>query len=433
MSPTYTKYHSFKFSSPTLLRKLICYTLLLFSLYPTALHSQTNYFNLLGDKASIDIPFRYTGGFIVIAASINGKDNINLILDTGAENLILFNKEKSDEIGLLIDSEIKVKGSDIQGEAVAYISRKNFVSLKGTAPLARDIIILKDNSLDLTHLVGIPIEGLLGARTFWGLVMKIDYSKQLLTLTRKSKFIPPHYIDPKYQEIDIEIKNHKPYIYNKVSSAPGNEVAIKTLIDSGSAIGFMILLNTSEKLHLPPKFITGKLGKGLGGDIEGYIGKLHALSLSDQHRFNDIVSYYQNLSDYDNAQYYNHRNAVLGNPILSKFDLVIDYVDAKLYLKPNRFYKRKLKFDKSGMTVYAVGPKLNQYVIQNIYENSPAAEVELLPNDIIKQIGFRPSFLLDLDIISRIMQRKEGKKVKIVVERDGKKLVKRLILRDYLK
>ena len=426
------EYRSYKLLSYSL-SQLLGYTLILFSLYPTALHTQTNYFNLLGDNASVEIPFKYTGGFIVVKASINGHNPMNLILDTGAENLILFNQELSDRLGLTLDKEIKIKGSDIEGEAIAYISRSNQLSLEGTASLARDVIILKENNLELTHLVGLPIEGILGARTFWGLVMKLDYSKRILTLTRKSKFIPPHYLDSKYQEIDLEIKNHKPYIYNSISLAPGEQVATKTLIDSGSSVAYMILLNTSEELHLPPKFITGQLGLGLGGEIHGYIGKLHALNLSDEHRFPEIVSYYQNLPDYDNSQYYNHRNAVLGNPILSKFDVIIDYVDAKLYLKPNRYYKRKLKFDKSGMIIYAVGKKLNQYVIQNIYENSPAKEIGLQPNDIIKRIGTRPSFLLNLDTISRIMQRKEGKKVKIIIERDGEKLAKTLILRDYLK
>ena len=301
-----------------------------------------------------------------------------------------------------------------------------------TLTLTLYIIILKENNLELTHLIGLPIEGILGARTFWGLVMKLDYSRRILTLTRKSKFIPPHYLDENYQEINLEIKNHKPYIYNSISLSPGEEVATKTLIDSGSAVGFMILLNTSEKLHLPTKFITGQLGKGLGGEILGYIGKLHALNLSDKHRFPELVSYYQNLPDYENSQYYNHRNAVIGNPILSKFHVIIDYVDTKLYLKPNRYYKLKIKFDKSGMVIYAVGKRLNQYVIQDVYENSPAQEIGLQPNDIIKRIGTRPSFLLNLDTISRIMQRKEGKKVKIIIERDGKKLAKTLILRDYL-
>jgi len=336
-------------------------------------------------------------------------------------------------MGLSLDKEIKVRGSDIDGESIAFISRSNNLSLKGTSKLRSDIIILKENELELTNLIGLPIHGLIGGRTFWNLVVKIDYVRGLLTLTKKDKFIPPIYSDSKYNAIDIEIKNHKPYINNKILLSKGEEVRTKTLIDSGSSIGLMILLNTSDNLHLPLKFITGKLGKGLGGDIKGYIGKVYALDFTDHYRFPELVSYYQNLMGYTDSEVYNNRNAIIGNPVLSRFDLVIDYVDSQLYLKPNRNFKRKFKIDKGGLLVYAVGENLDQYVIKDIYEGSPAAEMGLQPNDIIKRIGLRPSFLLNLDNISRIFQKKEGKKVKVIIDREGKKIAKTLILRDYLK
>lgn len=398
----------------------------------SSISAQVNHFDLLGDKNQIEIPIKYTSGFVIIEVTINDTEPINLLLDTGAENLILFDFYKSLKMGLELDKEVKIKGSDIQGDAIAYVSRANNLALPETKQLKTDIIILKQNNFQLTNLIGIPIEGIIGGRTFWNLVLKIDYIKGVLSLTKKDKFVPPHYYDDKYQEIDIEIKNHKPYIYNSVHLSESEEVATKTLIDSGAAIGYMMLLNTSEKLRLPEKYINGNLGKGIGGDIKGYIGKVHALNITDRHRFKQLVSYYQNLSDDIDSKIYNNRNAIIGNPVLSKFDVVIDYVDSKLYLKPNRRYKKKFRIDKSGLVIYAVGENLDQFVIKDTYEGSPAEEIGLQPNDLIKRIGLRTAVFLNMDVISRIFQRKEGRKVKVIIERKGKKIAKTLILRDYL-
>ena len=77
------------------------------------------------------------------------------------------------------------------------------------------------------------------------------------------------------------------------------------------------------------------------------------------------------------------------------------------------------KFDKSGIGVIATGEYLDDFKISFILPNSSAAEAGLQVGDIITKINFISSGFLSLAGISRILQGREGRKIKIVVRRDG--------------
>ena len=57
-------------------------------------------FSFLGKEDQITIPFSYTQGFIILKATLNGDHKINLILDTGAVNIIFFKYVAIDRFNL---------------------------------------------------------------------------------------------------------------------------------------------------------------------------------------------------------------------------------------------------------------------------------------------------------------------------------------------
>ncbi|MBT8190031.1 MAG: PDZ domain-containing protein, partial [Bacteroidia bacterium] len=86
-----------------------------------------------------------------------------------------------------------------------------------------------------------------------------------------------------------------------------------------------------------------------------------------------------------------------------------------------------------GLVLYAFGPSLNQYYIKDIIENSPADEAGFQKGDLIKKVGIFPASFFSLSTISTKLQKKEGKKVRFTILRDGKKLRKTVVLRDLIK
>ena len=108
--------------------------------------------------------------------------------------------------------------------------------------------------------------------------------------------------------------------------------------------------------------------------------------------------------------------------MLDRFNVIIDYNNQKLYLKPNKKFKKAFEYDKSGLMVIATGKDLHTLVINKVIPNSPASEVGIQKGDIIKKINWIPSGYLTMKDLIRILQKKEGKRIKITIKRNGKRM-----------
>ena len=67
-----------------------------------------------------------------------------------------------------------------------------------------------------------------------------------------------------------------------------------------------------------------------------------------------------------------------------------------------------------------------------VLPNSPASEVGIQNGDQIMRIGAMPASVLTLSDLQRILQKKAGKKVRLVIRREGKRYKKTLKLRDLI-
>ncbi len=385
---------------------------------------------LIGEADQVELPFDYINGLIVIKAKIYDKHPVRLILDTGAENLILFNKDAALDMGLALGKKVELRGSDLETTIDAYICRKVRLQLDKSARILRDMIVLEEDYSDMDKSLGISIDGLIGGRAFWGLALELDFARkkirlyktQALSLTQKDEF----------HELDIEINDHKPYITTKLDPERGNDIPLKLLVDSGSALSLLLLVDSHPALKLPAIFVEGSLGRGLGGNIQGYIGKILSLRLNDYIHFPHLITHYQHIDDLPDPSIHNHRNGLLGNPILSRFHVIIDYVHAKMYIRPYRKYNQDLDFDKSGLLINAIGAKLDQFVITEVISGSPADKLNIKAGDRLKRIGIWPTKMLDLATINDKLSGRTGKKIKLKIDRNGQVLRKTIKLEDYI-
>ncbi len=395
------------------------------------LKSQSSHLILLdANKEKVSFPFDLVNGLIIVKAKIGGFRDVNMLLDTGAENLILFNKDIKQELNIPDGKEIVIKGADLIQEISGQICRNILITLPNNRPVNRDFIILDENFLNFNESIGIRIDGLIGGRLFWGSVMEINYKKRTITFYKKNAFTPP--TNRGFQRIPISLEDHKPYITSKISLFTGSGISMKLLLDTGSSLGILLFLDKEKEFQLPEKFVEGPLGVGLGGDIIGYQAKFKSLNITNSLFFNSVVANYQVINQELDRRFINNRNGLIGNPILSRFHVIIDYVSSDLYLKPLKNYNKNLEYDKSGLVVYAAGKNLNQFVIRYVIKDTPAHKAGLQTGDIIKRIGWTPTRILSLASVNRKLDRKEGKKVKMIIIREGKKLRKSFILEDYL-
>lgn len=394
------------------------------------LNSQHLGIDLLGDKDKIEVPFQFKQGFVILDVQLKGILPLKFIFDTGAEYSILFNKTYADILGLEYSKRIKILGSDLSQEMFALISRNVKIELEDAVPITRDLLVLEDDFKSLNESLGITLDGIVGGSFFRGLIIRLDYKKKKLIL-----YNPETYQIPKkdYTEIEIDVIKNKPYFKARLDLLNGNTVEVKLLVDTGASIPLLIHTNTDSTLVLPEIVVTGNLGFGLGGEIQGFLGKIKELNFNE-FQFKYILTSFQDITllpDFDIEKV--DRNGIIGNKLLARFDIIIDYLHQKMYLKPLKKYNEQFQFDKSGLIIIAAGPDLKEYYVKTVIAGSPAHEAGILPGDRIRKMGFWGIKTYSLECITKKLEGKDGKRIKMTVERRGLKIKKEFYLKDFLK
>ena len=387
--------------------------------------------DLMQGKDRVDIPFSYRNGFIVLDVKFRDFVPMSFIFDTGAEHTLLFDKQITDLLGIPYERQIKVLGSDLSLEMYAQISRAIPFVLPNGLRVKRDIVVLDNDYLNLSTINGINIDGLIGGEFFKGLVVQINFAKSRLELYHPENYRPC----TNCTTHDIEINKYKPYIiadYVSSSKNASDTSKLKLLLDSGAAITYLLFMESDSSIVVPNTTIPGSLGKGIGGDILGLIGKSRYIGL-DEYGFNEVITYYQSIDSMIIANNKIDRNGIIGNSVLSRFKKVtIDYTYEKLYLEPHKNFNEEFQYDKSGINLIALGPNLDQYYVSSVLIKSPAYKAGIRPGDLIVKYGWWSTRWFSLEGITNRMCKKEGKKIKLTIKRGEEKLKKSFILRDLL-
>lgn len=368
-------------------------------------------------------------GFLLVEIKYAHYFPLQFIFDTGAQNTIFFDKITADLGPVTYDRDIKVMGADLKSILFARIARHAIIGLDYGHSIKKDIIVLDNDILQIQEIIGEPVHGIFGADMLKGLVIHIDYKKSVITLYDASKFKKSKLKN--YTHIDAHFYDGKPYIDSWVSIDGKDSILLKLLIDTGASISLLLHNNTHPSLRLPANAIKGNLGRGLSGELTGFVSKTNRLDFQ-QFSFKNLITFFQeyNYDIRDTTDNVVKRNGILGNFILDRFSIFIDYLNSDIYFKPSKKYTEEFTYDRSGLIIFAHGPNLKEFIISDVLENSPAYEAGIRKGDVIKKIGFSGSDNLSLERINSMLSRKPGKKICMKIKREDKTIKIKFRLRD---
>jgi hypothetical protein len=379
------------------------------------------------DGPSIEIPFEYHNNLIVVDLVLGKKLPLKFIFDTGAEHTIICKKEIASLVDLAFVREFTIIGADFKQMLKAYLVKSVDLELVNAIAYAKqDMLVLEEDYYRLDECTGQPIHGIIGADLFNRFVVKIDYVRRKIKLIEPSKFTIPK----NFYSFPIEIIKGKPYFYPQLALRPNEFFKIKLLLDTGAGLSLLLFNNTHPLLSPPENSVRGSLAMGLGGSVEGFIGKINDLKINDTLSFQNMVCDFQDARDLLDSTYTNTRNGIFGERLLSRFDVIIDYVRGNLFLKPNKWYKKNIEEDKSGLMIMAQGAKLNDYYVNDVIPGSPANWADIRQGDVIIKINHIPTPFYSMDDISKLLKGKAGKNIQITIVRNNRKYKKHFILKD---
>lgn len=403
--------------------------LLLLCCWPASPAAAQGGFFIPEGQHQVDIPFEYTNNFIILTVMFNGLLPLKFIFDTGAEHTILSKREMSDMLNVTYEREFRVTGSDLKTELIAYLARRIRFDIpdKASAPSV-DILVLQEDYFRFEEYAGVNVHGIMSANAFSKYIIKINYDRRIITLYDRNFF---KMREEGYEALPIEIFRNKIYLNTRLNILPDSVAAVKLLVDTGAGLPLLLFSDTHPLLHPSANAIPSNIGMGLGGFLEGFTGRIHQVEMGAFSQRN-VITYFQTLDTVYNTEHLNKRNGLIGNTLLSRFFVILDYQTATLWLKPSRYFKSAYVYDRSGLNLIASGANFNRFIVQSVIPKSPAADADFRKGDEIIRVGIFPTSFSSLADLQHAFQKKAGKKLKVVVRRDGKVLKKRIVLRDLI-
>lgn len=382
-----------------------------------------------GNWKKVDIPFQFVNNLMIVDVTLDKTFPLKFLFDTGAQHTVLTERGFVELLGKPFEREFDLYGADMAAEIKAYLVRDIHLKIDRLNIPRQSILVLQEDYFKFGEIAGVQVHGIIGASLFRQFVVQIDYQRRLLTLFRPGRVK----IGKQWEQMPMEVFRGKPFVDVSINMIGTKDQQVKLLLDTGASIPLLLYTETDTTLTVPPNAIKGNVGRGLGGNLEGFQGRIKELDI-DQFQLGQVTTNFQKLDSvyiYDSSLL-NDRNGIVGNIVLSRFHVILDYWNEQLYLRPNKFFKTDFKFDRSGLVIVASGPRLNTYNVQYIHPNSPAEQAGIQVGDIIKSINGTPTSLLSLEMMVNILQKKVGKRIRLSLLREGTRLKKEFLLEDLI-
>ncbi len=418
-------------------------------------------FRLPEGTKSQKVRFRLVNNLIVMPLEINGA-RLNFILDSGVSKPILFNLSDKDSIELRNVSEITINGLGAGEPIKALNSEGNYFRINKITNENQQLFVVLDRDINFSPTLGIPVHGIIGFDLFRDFIVEVNYGQKSIRFHD-----PDHYkvkSSEKSQSIPITIEDRKAYIQGLVSFDNLENVPVKLLMDTGSSDAVWLFQDLEKGISIPDKHYVDYLGKGLNGSIFGKRTLVNKVQLGD-FVLNDAKAAFPDMFSFSSIKDHGDRNGTVGGEILRRFNIVFNYRDGAVSLRKNSFFNDPFRFNMSGLELQHNGVRyiaesitdsrgvvknedrafgdvqilmenrtrlslVPEIIVSGIRAGSPADEAGLREGDVILAVNGKRVHKYKLQEILDMINEKEGKKVRLLIERYNSDLLFSFTLRD---
>jgi hypothetical protein len=381
----------------SLLLPAIC---LLFT--PTPLKAQEKFVQPAA-RLITSFPFTvFTGGVILLKARIDDfPDTLNFILDTGSGGISL-------DSATCVSLRLNTTASDKTILGIAGIRQVRFVNntVLQLPGLSVDSLNFHVSDYDiLSSVYGDKVDGIIGYSFFSRYIVKIDYDSMRVFVYTKGSFRYPKggfLLRPIIVNLPIQsgqLKTRK-------------NINERFYFDTGA--GLCILLSSDfvkdSSLVDSRKKVFSTQVEGLGGKASMGLTIVKEFRLGP-YRFRKVPAYI--FDDEYNVTSYPNLGGLIGNDILRRFNVVLNYENRNIYLMPNSHYREPFDYSYTGLAMFWQGGEIR---VGDIMTDSPAEKAGIKVDDVI--LAVNNNFSNNIQAYKNLLQN-AGEKVKIIVKRDG--------------
>ena len=350
-----------------------------------------------------------SGGIIIIHVRLgNFPDTLNFILDTGSGGVSLDSMTVNYFHLPVTPSERRLRGIG-SIRKISYVINQT-LHLPGLDVEHLDIHI--NNYELLTSVYGLKIDGIVGFSFLRRYIVKINYDNNMVEVWN-----PGTIKYPRRGYLLRPVINGIPVFHASV--ADGNISLSNFYFDTGA--GLCLLMSEdferdSSILQKGKKIILTQ-AEGLGGKTPMKLTTVKEIRIG-KYKFKKVPAHI--FKDEYNVTAYPSLGGLIGNDILRRFNLVINYGEGEIHLKPNTHFKETFDYSYTGLGIYYVE---GQCIIEDVLEKSPGEKAGLMPGDVI--LGINNNIRSNIQTYKSLLQNTGGK-LKILISRNGELIEKQL-------
>ncbi|SMD42496.1 Periplasmic protease [Aquiflexum balticum DSM 16537] len=360
-----------------------------------------------------ELPFINSNNLIIIPVSINNGPPVNFLLDTGVKTNILFSKTFGDFLNLNYTRKLDLVGADGQTVLTASVSPTNELDMGEVKGVFQTLLVLDEDFLELERVIGIPVFGVIGYEFFKYNPVKINYDEGIITFYKMDamKWGPLG-----FKKIPIKMENSKPYLHAKIKLSSENELIAKLLIDTGANHGLLLNRETSDQIVLPENHLETDLGRSLGGDLYGFVGRVKSFNLNS-FKFNNVITSFPNETEFSYVIKDSGRQGSLGSEILGRMNIIYDYQRERIFVRRNLTFYEPFEFDMSGIVPRVIPSDELRIYVSQVRKDSPAFDAGVRDGDEFVSINGIPLDFWELSDLIKIFRSEEGREIKLIMKR----------------
>ena len=344
---------------------------------------------------------QYSGGVMILRGKLGQlTDTFNFILDTGSGGISL-DSTTCAYYGLKpTPSDTTIRG--MGGEHKVSFLFNQQLHFPG---LTIDRLNFHINDYDiLSSVYGEKIDGIIGYSFFSRYIVKLDFDSLHITVYQPGELDYPRggtILRPVFTTLPIQ----------NLTFRDKRKQDFNFYFDTGAGLCFLL----SEEYAKDSSILITKRkpvytqAEGMGGRLQMRLTVVKMLQVGN-YKFRNVPTY---LFDDDfKVTSYPFVGGLLGNDLLRRFNLTINYPKREIHLIPNSHFNEPFDYAYTGLAIYYIDGSI---VVEDVIPGSPAEKAGLKKDDII--IGIDKNFTNNIMIYKSILQSVK-EKIKITISRN---------------
>ncbi len=363
--------------------------------------------------------FELYGDHIFFQLSVDGSEPLDFIFDTG-DGLTVIDWDVAQSLDLVPDHEEVVTSA--QGRISGKLIKHNRLEFGGIT-LASNI---KVYTTDLEHLeisIGRNIDGIIGHDLLHHHNVYLNYDTKTLEVYGDE-------FPKRGQEVAFKLHASIPTIEAEVVLNNNETLKGDFFINTGAGTTLdfnTYFANTNDVINKTGDhyfYFVKDIGQE---ETKHYEGRISALTLGDFSFENLPIGISQTASGIQGDK---KIAGIIGNRVLSRFNIMFDYDHGKMYLTENSRSENEFPINCSGIDVQ-LSEDLSAVLIHQVIEGSAAAKAGVRVDDALLMINGQSVDDMTLVDIKKIL-RKSGETVNLMIDQDGREKKVKLKLKALL-